>query len=286
METQMIKNLIDKSLIEELSAQEMSIVLDAIKLDKELQAYYSETLALKKQLEKIAETNAYTETELNQARTHLFRSIDGLGKQFSLWQLAAVACLSMITGVAAMMFYMSSESSRHDSSEKLNLPQGSMLSFDVKDLGNSNVELEGKTVSNFKLVGDIKSEKIQNMLLNTVKDNGNLANRLTAFEYLDASSKNPEIQKVLINLALYEKNQTLKLEAIRTLKSYSFNSEIEQMVTQILKLDKNVSVRIAALELIVSSQQKEKLRLLYEKLKNENVDQAVLNNILLKLMEN
>lgn len=259
-----VRNLIDKLLVENLSSEENLFLLKKLEEFPELKSYYTETLKLRDELESIQETNAFSQTDLNDARQTLFSSIEEKKFDYSYLKYAAAILFGVIVSFGSM--YVSDAE-----------VQQQIASLDVQQLANGQIVLTGQKVSSFEMKGTMKDPNIQNLLINFVRTNKNVGHKFSAMDALsNIKEERKELIEAYIDLAKNELNLGLRLKAIQNLSLYVDIKSVQLSLISLLKSEGNDVIRNAVFDALntLHSDQYDKLTPEIESVESPYIQQA------------
>lgn len=270
MANKFVKDLIDKMLIDDISEEEMNLILKGIEASSELQNYYQSTLTLKENLQSIADEKPFSNDDLQNSRYELFNSIDASKREFSLFHLVAsiaatfILCVSYFTLIANH----SDKTAYSDLNalELRNYPKGELLNLDFDNSDKDHIVLTGKAVSHFEVEGSLKDEFVQDLIKKTAKSDLNISHRLRALQLLEYSNESNEL---LLELIKNETDNTLvRREALRRLAELTKGSNLLATYINLLKEENNIQMQEQLIDIIKNYQEKNQSYEEIEKLLN------------------
>jgi HEAT repeats/Putative zinc-finger len=128
----------------------------------------------------------------------------------------------------------------------LGAPMFSSVRSVVPD-GAGKVQIAVDDVQRRVVVGDLRDQRIQTLLLTAVRDESNPGVRVESLGFLQNSGDSQEVRRVLIDSATHDPNAGVRLKAVEALKQYGGDEAVRKTMANILMHDEDPGIRVQAI---------------------------------------
>jgi hypothetical protein len=118
--------------------------------------------------------------------------------------------------------------------------------------GAGKVQIAVDDVQRRVVVGDLRDQRIQTLLLTAVRDESNPGVRVESLGFLQNSGDSQEVRRALIDAATHDQNAGVRLKAIEGLKQYGGDEAVRKTLANILMQDEDPGIRVRAIDLLTA----------------------------------
>ena len=256
MDDKLIKELIDKIMVGDVSKEERSYILSLIDGKPELQAYYSEVMSMMDSLQSISDQKPYEEQDLLSARNELFSKLEDKNSGFSLYQLVGAIAATFLLTFSYFIFFQAPQGIEGlPGSEIVSLnDETDFLDMDVQFIGDDRVAFQGRTVNDINLQGDINDSQIQRMIKKTAASDIEIDKRVRAMLMLKESQQTKDL---LISIFKNEdNNRRIRMFALIKFSDVAQPDEIIPTFSSLLKNENDFLMQQQLMEYMIDYAQK------------------------------
>jgi hypothetical protein len=117
---------------------------------------------------------------------------------------------------------------------------------------SGKVQIAVDDVQRRVVTGDLAEPRIQQLLLNAVREESNPGVRVQSIGALKNSADSEEVRQALIDAVSHDPNAGVRLKALEGLKQYAGDASVRKTLANVLLKDDNAGVRVQAIDLLTA----------------------------------
>jgi len=117
---------------------------------------------------------------------------------------------------------------------------------------SGKVQIAVDEVQRRVVTGDLTEPRIQQLLLDAVRDESNPGVRVESIGALKNSAESEEVRRALIDAVSHDPNAGVRLKALEGLKPYAGDPSVRKTLANVLLKDENPGVRVQAIDLLTT----------------------------------
>lgn len=132
----------------------------------------------------------------------------------------------------------------------------SNVRFIDQDASDGEVEFIFEAIKPMRVKGNIKDERIKNILTYSMVNDQNPGTRLNSINFLNSKKTETvdnEIKSAVIDVVRYDSNAGVRREAFKLLTKFQYDEEIKKTYLHVLMNDSSSSLRIEAMTALVEA---------------------------------
>ncbi|HWE49319.1 MAG TPA: HEAT repeat domain-containing protein [Bryobacteraceae bacterium] len=122
----------------------------------------------------------------------------------------------------------------------------------VEPDGTGKVQIAVDDVQRRMVVGELRDQRIQALLLSAVRDESNPGVRVDSLNFLQNSGDSQEVRRALVDAATHDPNAGVRLKAIEGLKPYGADETVRKTMANVLLHDEDPGIRVQAIEVLTA----------------------------------
>ncbi len=126
----------------------------------------------------------------------------------------------------------------------------SVQSIEPGDSGKVQIAVD--EVQRRVVIGSLEEPRIQQLLLNAVREESNPGVRVESIGVLKNSADSEEVRRALIDAVSHDPNAGVRLKALEGLKQYAGDPSVRKAMADVLLKDDNAGVRVQAIDLLTA----------------------------------
>lgn len=148
---------------------------------------------------------------------------------------------------------LSEDQSSNFGDEKIRI---SNVRFIDQDASDGEVEFVFEAIKPMRVKGNIKDDRIKNILTYSMVNDQNPGTRLNSINFLNSKKTetvDSEIKSAVLDVVRYDANAGVRREAFKLLTKFQYDEEIKQTYLYVLMNDSSSSLRIEAMTALVEA---------------------------------
>jgi hypothetical protein len=117
---------------------------------------------------------------------------------------------------------------------------------------SGTVQIAVDEVQRRVVTGNLAEPRIQQLLLDAVREESNPGVRVESIGVLKNSADSEEVQRALIDAVSHDPNPGVRLKALEGLKQYAGDPSVRKTLANVLLKDDNAGVRVQAIDLLTA----------------------------------
>jgi hypothetical protein len=126
----------------------------------------------------------------------------------------------------------------------------SVQSIEPGDSGKVHIAVD--EVQRRMVIGSLEEPRIQQLLLNAVREESNPGVRVESIGVLKNSADSDEVRRALIDALSHDPNAGVRLKALEGLKQYAGDPSVRKTLANVLLKDENAGVRVQAIDMLTA----------------------------------
>ena len=122
----------------------------------------------------------------------------------------------------------------------------------IQPVSSGNVQLTVDDVQRHVITGALDEPRIQQLLLEAVREESNPGVRVESIGILKNSADSEQVRRALIDALTHDPNAGVRLKALEGLTPYAADAAVRKTLTTVLVKDDNAGIRAKAIDLLTA----------------------------------